>query len=62
MKKTLCVLPFVFATSAMVTAQAEPTDLGGGFSLSGNAESLAISGFAVIPKRTSVQPFKWVSI
>lgn len=37
MKKTLCIFPFVFASSVVGTAQAETTDLGAGFSLSGNA-------------------------
>lgn len=37
MKKTLPALPLVFAACFAAVAQAEPTDLGGGFSLSGNA-------------------------
>ena len=37
MKKTLLALPAVLAACFAATAQAEPTDLGGGFSLSGNA-------------------------
>ena len=37
MKKTLLAVPFAFAACFAAAAQAEPTDLGGGFSLSGNA-------------------------
>ncbi|QVQ27963.1 TorF family putative porin [Achromobacter deleyi] len=37
MKKTLLALPLALAACFAATAQAEPTDLGGGFSLSGNA-------------------------
>lgn len=58
MKKTLCVLPFVFATSAMVAAQAEPTDLGGGFSLSGNAAIVSdyrFRGYSQTDFRPAVQ-------
>ncbi|OZI49757.1 TorF family putative porin [Bordetella genomosp. 4] len=37
MKRTLLALPLVFSASYAVIAHAEPTDLGAGFSLSGNA-------------------------
>lgn len=37
MKKTLRAVPFVLATCFAAAAHAEPTDLGAGFSLSGNA-------------------------
>lgn len=58
MKKTLCVWLFVFATSAMVAAQAEPTDLGGGFSLSGNAAIVSdyrFRGYSQTDFRPAVQ-------
>lgn len=37
MKKPLFALPLVLAVCAAAGARAEPTDLGAGFSLSGNA-------------------------
>jgi hypothetical protein len=37
MKKTLRAVPFVLATCFAGASHADPTDLGAGFSLSGNA-------------------------
>jgi len=57
MKKSFLALPFVFAACS-ATAQAEPTDLGAGFSLSGNAAIVSdyrFRGYSQTDFRPAVQ-------
>ena len=58
MKKTLLALPFALAACFAGSAQAEPTDLGGGFSLSGNATIVSdyrFRGYSQTDFRPAVQ-------